>query len=231
MNCRESLDILQQHLDGIRPPSAESLAAHLRECPSCAGLHAAGRRLRDGLQLLKSPTPPTGLAPRISAAALRSVRRRRLARRGAYALALAAAVLAAVGIRFSFGPTPSAVPDHEIAKVMAPSKLEVLQPPPANPTPPPLSNTVAEVGEAVASLTSRTADEAVGQTRLLLPIVSGSSLASLDFPPPEAPARPLRQAGENLTAGLDPVADSARRAVDLFLRDLPPVRGRDRRGL
>jgi hypothetical protein len=96
---------------------------------------------------------------------------------------------------------------------------------------PPLRNAVAEAGEAVASLTSRTADEAVGQTRLLLPFKPGQSLADLDLAPPEAPAKPLREAGENFTAGLGPVASSARRAVDLFLRDIPPVGAQGRRGL
>jgi hypothetical protein len=34
-------------------------------------------------------------------------------------------------------------------------------------------------------------------------------------------AEPYREAGAELSAGLDPVANSARRAVGLFLRDLP----------
>ncbi len=33
----------------------------------------------------------------------------------------------------------------------------------------------------------------------------------------------LREAGQNVSSGLEPVANSARRAVNLFLRELPPV--------
>ena len=91
--------------------------------------------------------------------------------------------------------------------------------------------TSTSAGEAVASLTTRTADQTVDQTRILFPIVPSTSLADLDLVPPEAPAKPLREAGENLTAALSPVAASARRAVDLFLRDVPPVNNPARRKL
>jgi hypothetical protein len=33
----------------------------------------------------------------------------------------------------------------------------------------------------------------------------------------------LREAGEGVGDGLEPVTNSARRAVDLFLRELPPM--------
>jgi hypothetical protein len=71
----------------------------------------------------------------------------------------------------------------------------------------------------------------MGQTRFLLPIVPGRSIAKMEMPPADTPARPLREAGENFTAGLGPVASSARRAVDLFLRDIPPIGGQGRGGL
>jgi hypothetical protein len=157
----------------------------------------------------------------------RDARRRTLLRRGAFAAAaLAASLLLVVGLRLSQRPDSPTAPGPDVVARPAPV------PPPTAPAPPALRDTVAEAGEAVASLTTRTADEAVDQTRLLLPIVKGPSLADLVVvPPSDAPARPLREAGEGVSAGLGPVASSARRAVDLFLRDLPPVGGQGRGGL
>jgi hypothetical protein len=56
-------------------------------------------------------------------------------------------------------------------------------------------------------------------------------MTGLDLAPPDAPVKSLREAGESVSAGLGPVASSARRAVDLFIRDLSPAGGSTRRGL
>jgi hypothetical protein len=40
----------------------------------------------------------------------------------------------------------------------------------------------------------------------------------------------LREAGNGITAGLEPVADSAKRAWNLFLREIPSVRPAEKRG-
>jgi hypothetical protein len=81
-----------------------------------------------------------------------------------------------------------------------------------------------EAGSAVVVLTQRAADETVGQTRVLFPT---------DVPSPsvdpniqlalENSAQPWREARLGVVAGLEPVTSSARRAVDLFLREIPPV--------
>ena len=84
---------------------------------------------------------------------------------------------------------------------------------------------MAEAGSAVAALTTRTADETVAKTKVLMPVMTDPSLAALDLDPSplDPSARSLRDAGEGVTAGLEPVTDSARRAVGLFLRELPPM--------
>jgi hypothetical protein len=89
-----------------------------------------------------------------------------------------------------------------------------------------LRDSVAEAGSAVASLTSRTAGATLGETAALLPLVAGPALPPLGEevePMVEPPTRPFRAAGAGVSAGLEPVADSARRALGLFLRDLPPM--------
>jgi hypothetical protein len=76
----------------------------------------------------------------------------------------------------------------------------------------------------VRSLVQDLANETVNETRQMLPGVKAPSLDELDLGPPlEPPARSLREATESVSTGLEPVTDSARRAVGLFLRDLPPM--------
>jgi hypothetical protein len=82
----------------------------------------------------------------------------------------------------------------------------------------------------VASLTSRTADETVRQTRMLLPM--GPALPPIDLQPRlEPPTTTLREAGEGVMEGLEPMASSARRAVGLLLHDLPPMGAEEKSGL
>ncbi len=117
---------------------------------------------------------------------------------------------------------------HGAVPVPAPSPEPppLAQAPEPSPEPPraTLRDSVAEAGSAVAALTTRTADETVANTKSLLPVVTDPTPGKIELePPPDPPARSLRETGEGVTAGLAPVADSARRAVGLFLRELPPM--------
>jgi hypothetical protein len=80
---------------------------------------------------------------------------------------------------------------------------------------------LAQSGSDVMALARRTADEAVGPTRLFVP-------KALEAPP--TPAEPWQPAAESLqdvrqgaVASFEPVASSAKRAANLFWRELPPV--------
>jgi hypothetical protein len=229
MNCREFIDRLQQDLDANSPPAGPDVEQHVRDCTACAALHAAARRMVAGLRLSKPESPPAGLHSRITSAVRRDIRRRRLARRGLLATALAASVVVAIVGRSYFANRVQPASDSSLAHGGS-IRPTTNAPPDGQRGAPELRSAVVEAGEAVASLTTRTADETVDQTRILFPMVP-SPLANLDLVAPEAPTRPLREAGENLTAALSPVATSARRAVDLFLRDVPPVGGPNKRKL
>jgi hypothetical protein len=128
-------------------------------------------------------------------------------------LALAACLLAAIAARLYWtrraGPAPEA-PRPDPTQMARPQEV------PAEPIG--IRQSVAEAGQAVASLTSRTAEEAVGEARWLLPRVKTRDLST---PRPGPSADTLRQAGAGVRAGLEPVTDSARRAVDVFLREVP----------
>jgi hypothetical protein len=219
MNCPACHDLLQQRLDGgpAHPAGGDpgTPDQHLQGCPECAALHRAARRLEEGLRLLAPPAPPAGLAGRVSAAVSRARRARARRRRRLVPRALAASlllVLLAWAYRpWKERPRPTPAPDVPVARQEAPA-----------PDPVPLRESVAEAGSAVASLTTRTADETVGQTRLLLPGPVPPALGGFDVDPPLKPATgPLREAGEGVSAGLEPVTSSVRRAASLLLRDIP----------
>jgi hypothetical protein len=236
-------NLLQQHLDGQTAGDPSALDQHLLECPECALWQDALRRLDDGLRLLTPPAPPADLAGRIVAQVCAENRRHRhwfLRRRwlAVGAVAVAASLLLALGIRL-WGPSPDSRggEPNTIANNSPPTPP--IDPPtpdrrPGEGTPSqpvvPLRDTMEQASEAVVSLTSRTAEAAMGQTASTvwrgLPFPAGSPFdtSAIDLQEPlEPPARPFREARDGVTAGLEPVADSARRAVGMFLRDLSPM--------
>jgi hypothetical protein len=108
-------------------------------------------------------------------------------------------------VRISEAPTePTQGPQVASAKIVVPS----------------LQQRVEEAGEAMVHLTRRTADETMGQSRLLLPDLKQSFAAS-GQPTTSSEAQPLRDVQQGVSSGLEPVASSARRAVALFFREPP----------
>jgi predicted anti-sigma-YlaC factor YlaD len=209
MTCRAWQHLWNDALDG--DPSA--LEQHLRSCPECAPRAPALTRLNRGLASLRPPPAPAGLAGRITARAVSDARRRRRLRRvGVFAgLAAAACLLVAAGVIWWPSAPPSEVAD-----------TEPVTPKRKAPAAEPLRASVARAGSAVAALTNRTASATVGETAALLPLMGpGSFDASLPPETPLPPVEPLQEASEGVSAGLAPVADSARRAFGRFFRDLP----------
>jgi hypothetical protein len=217
MNCPQSHDLLQKRLDGIPIVDRTALDRHLAVCSECRQLHAVAVRLEDGLRLLSPPVPPADLAARIVGQVSADRRRRLAVRRGAIAGALAAGLLLAIWL----GQRPNRSGVVKVAvtgPIIQPSAVVAKR----SPEVPSLRVSVAEVGSAVASLTRRAADETVGQTKLLLPeTIPAPPLTTSEPMQPviEPPTESLRQAGQGMSAALDPVATSARRAFSLFLRE------------
>ncbi len=218
MNCEVAQELLQQSLDGTPIESPEWLA-HLRQCADCRALASAGRRLQDGLRLLAAPLPPADLAERIVEGVLLERRRarRRVRRRWTGGLVLAASLLVALGLRLDWRGRPNGTevlpPEQTANNVSTPKEM-------AAPT---LRESAAELGKVFAALSNQTADETVGQTRRWVSNVPSPTLPNVDLTAMEPPARPFRDAGEGVSEGLEPVTTSARRAVGLFLRELPPM--------
>jgi predicted anti-sigma-YlaC factor YlaD len=216
MNCPEAQAWLQRRLDGEAADGA-GLEAHLAACPACREAHAAAQVLLDGLRRRVVPVPPADLAQRIVSAALvdrarRQTRRRLLYGAGLTAAGLAAAVLLAVWMAPPRTP-PAGGGADTVAAETAPPRKGMSSP----------REQVSAAGLAVASLTRKAADETAVTTRLLLPDVA---LPPAREPDPQAPApvdsaRSLAEVKQGVSAGLEPVTTSARRAFSLFLRELP----------
>lgn len=213
MNCPDCRDRLQQWLDARTREAATTPGEPPALCPACAEWGAAARRFDRGLRLLAPPTPPAFLTGRIVAQVAVGRRRRRTRQFLAAGVAVAAALLFGVWLRLHRdNPIPAPSPEP-------PTLAQAPEPPRAS-----LRDSVTEAGSAVAALTTRTADETVANTKSLLPVVTDPTPGNIEpGPPHDPPARSLRETGEGVTAGLAPVADSARRAVGLFLRELPPM--------
>ncbi|HZU38576.1 MAG TPA: zf-HC2 domain-containing protein [Gemmataceae bacterium] len=229
MNCAGSNDWWQRGLDGepIPPKAAAELERHLAECPPCRQLHATASLFAGPRLVFDRPAPPAGLAERL-VAAVQTDRRRRRQRQfmlvGAMAASLLIAGLVFYGLRFAGqgGSKPevashSQQPDDHGAPAAAG-----------------LDRSVQEARSALMALTRRTADKTLADSRLLLPDVrppeSVPNPALLESAL-ETPADSLREAGTGLTKGLEPVASSARRAVELFWQDMSPMASGNDSGL
>ncbi len=210
MTCPDCRRRLHERLDGVPASDVAGLDAHLAACPDCHALFAAVGRLEVGLRALTPPRPPADLGGRVVGRVLADRRRRARRRRALFAgLAVAAGLLLTLTLLARKSGTPDVVHGPTVT------------PPETAPTPS-LRDNVAEATSAVASLTRRTAGETAEGSRLLLPdlplpATDDAGLADALEPSAES----LREAGHGVGAGLEPVTNSARRAVALFLRDLP----------
>jgi hypothetical protein len=225
MNCAECEERLQLWLDG-QAQENRSVAGHVADCAACADRLSAARRLQEGLRLLDPPELPDDFAGRITTQILvdrRALRSRR--QRWVVATALAASLLLAVTLGFGKFAKWGGAPVHVEPAPIAKEDRNTL------PTPSPRQS-VADAGEAVASLSRKATDETVEQTRLLWPVATAPfSFEGVDLQTPlEPPAQSLREAGQNVSSGLEPVASSAKRAMNLFWRDLPPVEPAKKQG-
>jgi hypothetical protein len=216
MTCHDCQEHLQRMLDGEIPDRQSGLEAHLRDCSTCSELRQAARRLQTAVRLIPTPAPPAGLSRRIVDRALADHQGRTRARQRLGILAMAASVLLTLvgGYIWLRQHTPNA---HQTVT----RNREVS---PTAPSAPSLRDSVVEAGTAVVNLTKRTADDTVEPTRFLwsLPLPRADLNDTALEKTLEPPARSLREASQSVSLGLQPVTNSARRALDLFLRELTP---------
>jgi hypothetical protein len=198
MSCEHCVQWLQEVLDGAEPDLA--LIEHLVTCPACRDLYESALALRKGLAEMPRPEPTPELTDRVVSAVLFD-RKRRQRRRRTFAriAALAASILVVLFVsKYRPGPEPTLKP-AAVENVKAPS----------------LRKTVVEAGSIVVERTRKQVDEAIDSTMQLLRRMEGD-------PPPASAVDPLQEASQGMTASLEPMTGSARRAFALFVRDLSP---------
>jgi hypothetical protein len=223
MNCAEFQTWLQDRFDGVPGDQTPAAQLHLAACPECRAWQTAAERLEAGISLLRSENPSALLTDRIVIQVLadrrdrlRRLRIRRVA--GALAASIAVATLA-----FAYVPRWLSKDNHqtiEQAFVVKPDEPKLNGPSFAS-----SRDSMAEAGLAVASLSNRAKEETLKQTRMLFPIAQATlPFDKMSVPPSfDASAEPLSEAGKGVSEGLKPVANSARRAWDMFLREVPPI--------
>jgi predicted anti-sigma-YlaC factor YlaD len=243
MTCTEFLEMLQRRLDGEAIADRTAVDCHLAGCGECRAIFQASERLEDGLRLIPAIQPPAGLSSRIVAAALADRGRIQLRRRLRFAAsALAASILASLLIAQAgsnaedgswirrqfqqmagwFGPQPT-VPVTPISTVRPGTDSDDDLKNFAKESTPSLRANVSEVSSAVVALTRRTAGETIAPTRLLTEAIP-APVDVFDAIPasPEGPiAAAWQETGQRVTLGVEPVANSARRALNLFFREAP----------
>ncbi len=217
MNCREFEQHLQGVLDGLGEPEPAEVRAHREACAVCRELALAAKQLRRGLALLPVPATPEGFADRVKARVLLRPRRLPATRWWlAAAASLLVAGLATVALWDLLDWFPKGGTSPRTPRFVEAQKL------------PSLRQEVAAAGSATRDLTRSLARDAVDHAGILvppaerLPATAWSPSWSPGLSPGlETEVAPLRQAGRTVASGLEPVTHSARRAWDMFVRELP----------
>jgi hypothetical protein len=200
--CAAAQHALQLLLDGVAVWDSPEASDHRAVCGDCRDDYALARELHATPHSLSSAVVvPAELGPRIFHATVVDRRHRRLVRRvGAGAAALAASLALAVLV------VPP--PNQQVRSVPAPAAEGVALQPIK-----PLGAAVEEARDAVLALTKRTASETRDSSVRLLP----------KLPDPPEPMtinldEPLADAQASAAKSVQPLATSAKRAMQLFLK-------------
>jgi hypothetical protein len=204
--CRE---LQQRYWDGGLSADDTDFQSHRDECSECREWHLRAEGMEEALRFSPPPSPSADLTARIVD---RVLAERRAARRPLLRWRAAAALAASVLVMFWISrQTPTPQTSLVVEAHPGPDALATLQ------------EHIVEASTAVADLTRRTADGTLEETRSLLParppapVLPGADAFESSFTPP---ARALQEAGHYVVVGLDPVTSSARRAFNLFRREV-----------
>jgi hypothetical protein len=197
--CDAFAEVVQSVLDGDRPAGALA-APHAANCDDCRALAESAQALAAGIRELARSIVPPDFAARVVPAALAERRRERFGRRAMATTALAASVLFAIIVAKPWAPDGRAVAERE-----------TVSEPPVR-IAPPVEDSLREAGSAFVSLTKRTAAETFAPARNLL--------AGIELPDATPPAEPPKVEAASMDSPIAPITNTARRAINLFIRDV-----------
>jgi hypothetical protein len=210
MNCGQFNDWLQSYLDSDHRVVESEIHIHLAECPHCRTQEAATRRLFEAMQLNSPPAPPARLAARITGNVLAARAARQIRQRWLIGSTMAAAVLL-VGIITGYSWRGANVPSAE--RPLARSENQRASPFDRQPA--------EQFGKSRSGpLADRRQSDGKAPSPLSISN-RGPSSAVAWIEPLEPSLRSLRNAGTEISSGLEPVVSSAQRAVHLFIREAP----------
>jgi hypothetical protein len=216
--CAPALEALQRRLDGESTADPDDVVRHRQRCADCRSREAAAQLLQDGVRQTIPPPAPGNFTDSVLDRVLSQPARRRRRRIGllAAALALAASVVIAVFIVEDSRRMQTRVVVTTVHRL--PTKV----PDAIEPGPPSLRDSLNEAGAAVAALTRKTADESIlaRLQPLSLPKMSPTADPLERLEPAVAS---LEQVRHGAVFGVAPIANSAKRAADMFLRELGPT--------
>jgi hypothetical protein len=230
MNCPDSEALIQRRLDGEVLANSADLERHLAECAECRERALAATQMFEiFLPVLRRPVPPPADWTAATVASLlddHGRRRRHFYRRTALAAA-AGVLLAVLAGGYVFQQSRSSVPE-QVIQAHNPDVPPESKDKGGEPT---LAQSVADAETAVKSLSNRIAEQTVEQMRTLVSVSAPSDVGPMPTLPtvatieqPLDPAtRSLQETGRGVSTGIQTVANSARRAFDFLLRELPPV--------
>jgi hypothetical protein len=215
--------LVNRVLDGDVSPTALNADPHPVICRACRQTRAATFLLIDGLNRLTESVPSAGFVDGVTRTAVRDYRRRTAVRwtvRTGVG-ALAAAVLIGWLVLPTSDSSPTANKDSQKdvpVPILPDAKTYARQDPPAET----IRGRISEAGSAVVSLTRKATDDTLTPARNLF--ATPAPRVNPKQPAIELPD-PLAEMPQAARAGLEPLADTAKRAVNLFLRDVGGVTG------
>ena len=185
-------------LDGDRPV-ADLEDPHIAACEPCRGSALAARMLSAGWNL-PTPVPPIDFASRIVPSVLANRQRERAIRRTV--VAVAASLAACVMVTVFALPRPAGGPSMAIKGANTQT----------DPKPPQVVESFRLAGSAFVSLTKRAASESLEPAKNLL--------VGIERPDPPLPATRPFETGLPASSPVEPITNTAKRAINLFIRDV-----------
>ncbi len=198
-DCPAFESLVQRVLDGERP-LADLESPHANACENCRDLAVSARLLSLGLTDSLTAVPTIDFASRVVPSVLANRRRERATRRTI--VAVAASLAACVTVALFASPQPSGGPSQAGKSVQSQTDRK----------PPQVVESFRLAGSAFVSLTKRAASESLEPAKNLL--------VGIERPDPPLPViRPL-DTGLPVSSPVEPITNTARRAINLFIRDV-----------
>jgi hypothetical protein len=216
-DCRNANEDLHRILDGEKLDTPTLYERHMKSCSQCRVNHRAAVKLLSGLRKLPSPIVPDTLLDRIHQAVITDQVTTTLkapSRSVLIPFAVAATVIIAIGSIF-WGITAS----NELivrSEVVTTTKSNFATKNGSSR----LKDRMNAAGSALLSLTKKATEGSVDQTIPSLPIMS--MFADRSVPAVNSPKDPLDQLRTGASTSVQPIASSARRAFELFRREIVP---------